>query len=44
MFHMKEGARSLHISVKNHDAQTEKKLIYLQGFDIIWVTAPSKRD
>ena len=29
MFRMKEGAQSLHISIKNHDTQTEKgKFIY----------------
>ena len=29
MFHAKEGARSLHISIKNHDIHTETgKLIY----------------
>ena len=43
MFHTKEGAWSLHISIKNHDTQTKKgEFIYVQGFNITWETAPSQ--
>ena len=33
---------SLHISVKNHNTQTEKRQIYLKDFKITWQTAPSQ--
>ena len=33
-FVQKKAARSLHISVKNYNTQTDKHKSYLQGFDI----------